>query len=288
MTPEILVIHLQPESDTESVTFLDQSLRIRRISCGGDLQKAAELVREYDGRVAAIALEGIPTHLQLGPAKQPYPPGAAVAAEAQKTPVVDGSGIRAGLERWGVILADRAQPGIFSQKHVLMTPGLNHNGLAQALGRRAAELRYADPLVYFAMPAMPGVGSRWTLDRAAAITLSQLADEPVNELLPQPNGRDGRAVDGFEWADILAGDIGMIRHYAPESLKRKTVVVEWATEADLADLRERGVSIAVTMMPSLDGNGELGRWSAATIEAVLIALQPEPSNALSARTPIST
>ncbi len=281
MTPEILVIHLQPESDTETITFLGQTLRIRRISCSGDLQKAAELVREYDGRVAVIALEGIPAQLQLGPAKQPYPPGAAVAAEAQQTPVVDGSGIRAGLERWGVILADRAQPGIFSQKQVLMAPGLNHNGLAQALGRRAAELRYADPLIYFALPAIPGVGSKWTLDQAAAPTISQLVDAPVDRLQPQPNGNGDRSVDSFDWGDIIAGDIGMIRHYAPESLKRKTVVVEWATETDLDDLRGRGASIAVTMMPALDGKGELGRWSAATIEAVLVALQPEPSNGFS-------
>jgi hypothetical protein len=50
--------------------------------------------------------------------------------------VVDGRIIRAGLERWGIMLADRAQPGIFGQKRVLMVPGLNHNGLAGALERR--------------------------------------------------------------------------------------------------------------------------------------------------------
>src|SRR5690606_38153558 len=74
---------------------------------------------------------------------------------------------------------------------------------------------------------------------------------------------------------------GVIRRHAPAELKRKTVVVEWATEEDLADLRERGVNIVVTMMPALDGRGELGRWSAAVIEAVMVALRANADTPLS-------
>ena len=43
-----------------------------------------------------------------------HPVGADLARVAAATPVVDGGGIRSGLERWGVILADRAEPGIFT------------------------------------------------------------------------------------------------------------------------------------------------------------------------------
>src|SRR5690606_24586160 len=80
----------------------------------------------------------------------------------------------------------------------------------------------------------------------------------------------------FFWADVIAGDIGAICRYAPATLKRKTVVVEAATPDDLDDLRRRGVSIAVTLMPSLDSADDLGRWSAAVIEAALVALRPDP------------
>jgi hypothetical protein len=92
-----------------------------------------------------------------------------------------------------------------------------------------------------------------------------------------------RSADPFEWADLLAGDIGAIRRYAPDRLAHKTVVVESATEEDLADLRRRGAAIAVTMMPSLEGEADsgLGRWPAATIEALLVALRPNPSAPLS-------
>ena len=66
----------------------------------------------------------------------------------------------------------------------------------------------------------------------------------------------------------------------PDSLRHKTVIVESANDQDLDDLRTRGVSILVTMMPSLDPADDLGRWSAAVIEAVLVALRDDRSAAL--------
>ncbi len=279
---QILIIHNGEGGDTADCTFMGQAFLLRRAGCGGDPERARALIAENDGRVDAIALEGMPATLELGAAHRPHELGATLPPVAQKTLVLDGSGIRAGLERWGVILADRAQPGIFAQKRVLMIPGLNHNGLAQALGRRAADLRYADPMIYFNLPAVPLVGSRGTLEQAAGPTLDQLKDVAFDRLQPLPDApAEPRDAGMFEWADILAGDVGAIRRHAPAELKRKTVVVEWATEADLADLRERGVNIVITMMPALDGRGELGRWSAATIEAVMATLRPDPDAPLS-------
>lgn len=198
---------------------------------------------------------------------------------------MDGSGVRDGLQRWGVTLADRAQPGIFSKKHILMVPGVNHTGLAQALARHSPTIRYADPVVYFALPQFPGVGSRQTLDQAAAPTLEQLKDFPFRRLVPQV-GRSGtpRAAAPFAWADVLAGDMGAIRRYAPAFLDRKTVVVDCASDEDVDDLRQRGVSILVTLMPSLERKGELGRWSAAVLEGLLVALRPQANLPLNENT----
>ena len=183
---QILILHSGEESDTEQQQFMGHDLRLRRVGCGGDAERARALLAENDGRYDAIALEGLPTQLELGDAHLPHVVGATLPAAAQQTPVVDGSGIRAGLERWGVILADRAQPGSFAQKRVLMVPGLNHGGLAGALGRRASDLRYADPFIYFALPSVPLVGSRQTLSQAAGRTLEQLKDAPFHRIQPLP------------------------------------------------------------------------------------------------------
>lgn len=270
----VLVIHLGTGDDREIIDLLGQPVEVRRVGCRGDAEVARGWLAELDGQVDAIGLEGLPALLRLGHLTRPHAVGAHLAAAAPRTPVVDGSSIRDGLARWGVILADRAQPGIFSKKRVLMVPGLNQTGLAQGLGRHAGSLRYADPLVYFGLPALPGVGARQTMEQMARPTLEQLHDAPFRRLQPQA-GTPGtpRAPQAFRHADVIAGDIGAIRRYAPARLEHKTVVAEWATETDLEDLGRRGVSIAVTVMPSLTQRSGLGRYSAATVEAVLVAVR---------------
>ncbi len=272
----VLVIHLNESEATATVSFLGQPIELILRGCQGDVEQARQLIADFDGKVDAIALDGLSAELQLGSAHRPHALGASLLDDAQQTPVVDGSGIRAGLERWAVILADRAEPGIFAEKRILMTPGLNHGGLAQAFERHSTAIRYADPFIYFDLPQAPGVGSKATLKQAGPATLERLKDAPFRRIHPQTGEpHRARSADPFGWADVIAGEIGAIRRYAPAALKRKTVVVECATEEDLQDLRKRGVSIVATMMPSLDGDGTLGRWSAAVIEAVLVALRTD-------------
>lgn len=271
---KVLVVHLNEAETREQVEFLGQPIELIYRGCRGDGARAAALISEYDGRVDAIALDGLPFELQLGAAHRPHAVGAGLRTVARETPVVDGTGIRAGLERWAVILADRAEPGIFEEKRILMTPGLNHNGLAQALERRGSTIRYADPFIYFNLPNAFGIGGRNTLARFAAPTLTRLEAAPFRRIKPQTGkARHHRAAAPFKWADVIAGDIGAIRRYAPDTLKHKTVVVESATGDDLDDLRGRGVSIVATLMPSLNPSDNLGRWSAAVIEAVLVSLR---------------
>lgn len=271
---QVLVIHLDDAETTQSVNFLGQEIKLILRGCHGDATRAAALISEFDGKVDAIALDGLPGELQLGSAHRPHKLGAGLPAVAQQTPVVDGSGIRAGLERWAVILADRAEPGIFAEKRILMAPGLNHAGLAQALQRHGATMRYADPYIYFGLPDVPLVGGGSTLDQAAPATLARLEEAPFRRLKPAAGeASKTRPADPFLWADVIAGDMGAIRRYAPQNLAHKTVVVENCEYSDLDDLRKRGVSIVATMMPSLSPDDNLGRWSAAVIEGVLVALR---------------
>ena len=278
---EVLIIDLNDGDETTTVTFLDQEVRIHRIGCHGDAERARATIAEYDGTVDAIGLDGYPAELELGNVRMMHTVGSTLPSAAQNTPLVDGGGIRPGLERWAVILADRAEPGIFAKKRVLMAPGLNHGGLVQAFSRHSQAIEYADPEIYFALPDFPGVGSKRTMDQAVRPTLDQLKDAPFRRILPQV-GTAGteRAAKPFESADVIAGDIGAIRRYAPADLKRKTIVVEYANEEDVQDLRKRGASILVTMMPSMDGAKGLGKWSAAVVEAVLVALRADPDQAL--------
>jgi predicted amino acid dehydrogenase len=277
----VLVIHLGRGDEIVDTSFLGQTIRVERVGCAGDVEQATLLISAYDGRVDAIGLEGMPASIQLGGALRSHPVGATLGSSSRISPVVDGSGVRTGLERWGVTLADRAQPGIFSQKHILLVPGLNHDSLAQALKRHSEHIRYADPVVYFALPDFPGIGSRRMLKQVAGPTLEQLKDAPFRRITPQP-GRVGtpRATRPFVWADILAGDIGAIRRYAPARLDHKAVVVNSASEEDIEDLRQRGVSIVTVLIPNIDGVDNRRGWGEASMEAILAALRPDPDSPL--------
>lgn len=278
------VLHFQSfESQTTVVNLLGKNITILHRGCDGDVEVMARKIGEMDGQVMAIGLQGVARTLRLGKEREEHADADKLFKVAKTTPVVDGSGVRAALERWGVRLAADAEPGIFARKRVLMVPGLNHTGLSQALEQYTEELRYADPAVYFNLPAVPLVGRAETLDTAAGPTLDQLKDEPFNRLFPRagtPNRP--RSSKPFEWADLLAGDMGAIRRYAPDKLKRKIIVTESATEEDVADLKERGAMAVITTMPPL--GSELSELGAAAFEACLVAIRPEGETALTENT----
>jgi predicted amino acid dehydrogenase len=275
-----LVIHLGGDNQDFIAALGERRAKVLWRGCGRDLERARALVREHDGCVDAIGLDGIPLDLELGEAHRRYRLGCELGGTARQTVVVDGGGVRAGLERWSVVLAQRAEPGIFSQKRILMVPGLNHVGLANALGRLTRHIDYYDPEIFFGLPDMPGVGSPQTLGAADAPTLEALKDAPLDKISPSADSDVRRATPHFRWADVLAGDAATIRDFAPMDLDQKTVVVPCATDEDAADFRDRGASILVTLMPSLQADGGMARHSAAVIEAVFVALREDRTQPL--------
>jgi len=281
----VLVVHLGEGDERAVAEILGSQVEVRRIGAGGDPQRVRTLLNEYNGRVDAIGLEGYPRELNLAGYRMPHTTGASLPEAAPDTPVVDGSGVRHTLESWSLILAERAQPGLFSKKRVLMVPGMNHHSLVRGMRRYTEEIRYADPVIYFALPDFPLFTSPNLAARIALPTLEQLKTAPFRRITPQ-SGSPGtpRAERPFLWADVLAGDIGAIRRYAPRRLKRKIVVAEWADAEDLEDLRARGVSVVVNLIPRLEEEGGFEHRSAAMLEAILAALRHDKNQPLTENT----
>ncbi len=282
--PEIVTLHFHHvEPYTETLSLLGKEIVVRHAGCDKSLDLMAEQIAALDGTVAAIALQGVTRTLQLGKKKITHNPSARLFLIAQHTPVVDGMGVRATMERWAIRLAADAQPGIWSRKRILMTPAMNHYGLAQAFTQYTDEIRYADPFIYFPVPDAPGMGRTGTLPTVANPTLAQLKDFPPAKLYPTPHPNATRGNSRlFQWADILAGDMGVIRCCAPHSLKHKIIVAEFATSNDIGDLAERGAMMVITTMPPL--NQDLSHHCAATFEACLVALRPNKNAPLTENT----
>lgn len=282
---KILILHFRgTEQRTESISLLGRDIAVEHIGCDKDLDVMAAHIKDYDGKVDAIGLQGIARQLRLAKERIDHTHAGKLFEITKTTPVVDGSGVRDAMERWAIRLAAEKQPGIWSRKHVLMVPGLNHGGLVRALNQYCEELRYADPILYFALPDAPFLGSAGALDKVAGFTLNQMADGSFRILFPSA-GKPGvaRAEAPFKWADVIAGDIGAIRRYGPQELKRKIIVTQAVNDEDLADLKARGVATVVTTMPPLS-TGSMSNHSAETFEACLVSLRPDKEAELNENT----
>ena len=132
---------------------------------------AAELVRAFDGQAHAIALEELMPVVRLGQARYPQEAVATLVAQARQTPVVDGSLLRATLERWAVKRATDMLPGLLRYRRILLTSGIQQYQLAQMLTQYNASLRFADPLLMTGLPFPLVPRSLAQLEQYAAVAL---------------------------------------------------------------------------------------------------------------------
>ncbi|RIK37619.1 MAG: serine carboxypeptidase, partial [Chloroflexi bacterium] len=166
MSKQILHLHLgkaSPPSEAPpseaTVRFLGESFAIRSVGTGGDIDTVDRLIRaaDVDPQVDAIALDGFATQLRVGRDRIQHIYAERLEAASIDTPLVTGQGVRGAFERWAIRLVHDAEPGIFTRKHVLLAPGLNHNGLADGLAAFTEQRRYADPIFYWNLPS-PATG----------------------------------------------------------------------------------------------------------------------------------
>jgi predicted amino acid dehydrogenase len=237
-----------------TTTILGQHIEIQRVGTDGDTARATALIRAYDGAVDAIGLGGLTPVFRVGAARYPHQEALHIAAQAQRTPVVDGGVLKGTLERWAVAQAYRADPSLFRYQRILLTSGIERYQLASALAQYESELRCADPWVHSGLSFLPLPRSLEQLELYAATTLPILALLPYRLIHPVARGReerDERAVKLFAWATVIAGDFAFIRRFAPQDLSGKTILTDDPSPAEIEDLRARGVTTLVTMTPPL-------------------------------------
>ncbi len=279
MTKNILHLHLGKDETPrdDRIFFLGETFQIRSVGTDGDIDKIVERIQEgdRDDTIDAIALEGITVQLQLGHDRIRHVYAERLDAASKVTPVINGQGVRGAFERWAIRLANEAEPGIFTRKRVLLAPGLNHNGLADGLAAFTEHRRWAEPVFYYNLPS-PATGEA-AFRQISGRILEITHDKPFRRIFPQA-GRPGqeRSHAPFDWAQIIAGDIPAIRRYAPAMLAGKTIIGEYASPEDVADLRGRMVETLITTMPPVGpqglDNSQPARWPAAVIEACMAAL----------------
>lgn len=260
--------------------FLGEKFLIERKGTDGDIGKAIEMIKKYDGVVNAFGLGGIDLYIYAGTSRYTFRDAERIARAAVKTPIVDGSGLKNTLERKVLVYLQNEMGMVFADKKVLMVCAVDRFGMAQSFWQAGAVMTFGDLVFTMGIPVT--FSSLKTLERLARIIAPVVVKLPFKLLYP--TGEKQEKVDPkygkyYEKADIIAGDFHFIRRYMPENLNGKIVITNTVTSKDVELLRIRGVSMLVTTTPELNGRS----FGTNVMEGVLIAMTGKnPGNMTSA------
>jgi len=250
--------------------ILGEDFLIERIGTDGDMEKAIRLIKELDGKVDAFGMGGIDLYL-YGDKGKKYILKAAlpIARAAQKTPIVDGSGLKNTLERRVVRYLQNELKIPLEKKKVLLVCAMDRFGMAESFEAFGASVIFGDFMFALGIP-IP-IHSLNTLRKAARVLMPIASKLPFEMLYPtgkKQESDDRRFGEYYKKADIIAGDYLYIKKHMPLDLSGKIIVTNTVTENDIKVLESRGVGLLVTSTPEVKGRS----FGTNVMEAVLISL----------------
>lgn len=247
---------------------MGQDFQISRIGTDGDLDKMIRFIRENDGKVDAFGLGGMDLYIQAVDRRYSLRDAEKVAAAAQITPIVDGSGLKNTLERRVVQYLLQETDILKEKKKALIVSAMDRCGLAQSLSDAGCEMTYGD--VAFVLNIPLRLKSLKTLAFIARLLVPVIRLLPFSMIYPTGKKQEKnkpRFPRFFLAADLIAGDFHFIRRYMPEKLPGKIIITNTVTKDDLSLLREKGVKTLITTTPEIGGRS----FGTNVMEALLVA-----------------
>ena len=254
-----------------AVRLLDRVVQLERQGCDGDVEEAERRIAALDGRADAIGLGGLDVYLYIAEDRYVVADGERLLRAAKRTPVVDGSGLKATLEPAAVRWLARHAPFPLAGAAVLLVSALDRYGMAVALEAAGCRVVYGD-LMFGAGIPYP-ITSLADLQRIARKLAREMTRLPIRLLYPtgqaQEQAPQERFPEQYAQADIIAGDFHLIRRHLPARLDGKAILTNTTTRADREDLAARGVRWLCTTTPLLAGRS-LGTNA---LEAAMLAVR---------------
>ncbi len=252
------------------VELLGEQVSIERIGTDGDMEKAAQLYKELDGKVDAFGVGGADLGLTVDKKWYPLHSVKPMVRFVKQTPIVDGAGLKNTLENK---LADFIQARIGDYitqlgKKVLVTSGADRWGMAKSFLDAGYECVFGDLMFGLGLPVP--LRTEQSLKRLAAILMPVVGRFPFEWLYPtgeKQEKREPKWVEYYAWATVIAGDCHYVKRHMPDSLEGKVIVTNTTTPQDVALFTQAGVKYLVTSTPVLEGRS----FGTNMMEAALIA-----------------
>lgn len=254
---------------TVTVNLLEQECKVERIGTDGNMEKMIEKIKELDGKVDAFGLGGMDLYVYAVDRRYEIRDALKIVRAAEKSPIVDGSGLKNTLERRAIgYLADHTD--LFKEpKKTLMMSAMDRLGMAQALEKAGCIMTYGDfPFILNLPLPLRSLKTIALLARFIAPVVCRLPFTmiyPTGEKQVQSKPRYARY---FEAAEIIAGDFHFIRRYMPPELPGKTIITNTVTQEDIHYLRQRKVKTLITTTPEMGGRS----FGTNVMEALLVCL----------------
>lgn len=253
------------------VELLGEQVRIERIGTDGNMELAAQKYRELDGKVEAFGVGGADLGLMVADHWYPLHSVKPMVRYIEKTPVVDGTGLKNTLENRVVTVLEKEVSSYLDQvgRRVLITLGADRWGMSAAFAEAGYECRFGD--LMFGL----GVGIPLTtlnqVKRLAGLVMPVVGRLPFEWVYPtgeKQEKRDPKWQQHYQWASIIAGDCHYVKRHMPPDLAGKIIVTNTTTTADVELFKLAGVKYLLTTTPPLDGRS----FGTNMMEAALIAV----------------
>jgi len=254
-----------------TVRLLGEEVSIERIGTDGDMEAAARLYQELDGRVDAFGVGGADLGLMVDKKWYPLYSVRPMVRFVKKTPLVDGTGLKITLERKAAAFLDAHIKDYIDargRKAFIMT-GADRWGLTASFTEAGYECIFGDMMFSLGIP-IP-LRSPQQLKVLAAILMPIAGRLPFEWVYPTGEKQEERKpkhVRIFHWATVVAGDCHYIKRYMPDDMQGKVVVTNTTTPEDVELFRRCGVKYLVTTTPVLEGRS----FGTNMMEAALIAV----------------
>ncbi len=251
------------------IKLLGETVRIERIGTDGDMEKAAQLFKELDGKVDAFGLGGADLGLLVDKRYYPLYSVKPIVRFVEKTPLVDGEGLKNTLENRAVTFLHAKTGDYIKEKKALITSGTDRWGMTRSFVDAGYECVFGDFM--FALDIPIPLHSERAVKILAALVAPIAGRLPFKWLYPTGEKQEQRTPKWekyYEWASVIAGDFHFIKRYIPFKLPGKVIVTNTTTPDDVKMLREIGIKYLVTTTPVFDGRS----FGTNMLEAALVAV----------------
>ena len=250
------------------IDLLGETVHIERIGTNGDMEKAARLFKDFDGRVDAFGLGGIVFGFTVGKKWYPLHSVKPMVRYIKKTPIVDGTGLKMTLEANVLSFIESRIGDYINEKKVLITSCVDRWAIAKSFLDGGYQCVFGD--LMFALGIPLAIRREEIAKIFSSILLPIVAHLPFQWLYPTGNGQElsrPKWTEFYSWASLIAGDCHYIKRYMPENLDGKVLVTNTTTLEDVEEFRHRGVKFLITTTPVLDGRS----FGTNLMEAAIIA-----------------